>query len=445
MSHPTLIATLATTLTLIGHLPLAKAIIIEVPGDYPTIQEAIDAAEDGDTILVANGTHTGDGNYNLDFRGRDLTVRSQGGPESCTLDANGLGRLFLFQNGETENSVIAGFALRNGNAWAAGTESADGGAISCDNGSSPTIRNCHFVQNRADAGGAVFGTSESHPKIEDCKFGGNRAIAGGALAAVNFSSPHLIRCQFVGNSAAWGGAVAGWFGWYENFEEPVIEDCIFSSNKAADMQGYDAAGGAIFFFRTYPYFSRCTFRGNEAEGAGGAIHNQKSNPFLMSCLFDGNRAQWAGAIYNNIYSIPDIVNCTIVNNESELEAGGVWVTHGSSTLVNCVLWGNRSETGGGNQVWDNGHQVYIFNSVVEGGWEDGWEIHDVDPEFLNPHIGDYRVTRNSPCVDLGFMYYVPEGETEDLNHDPRVVWRTIDAGAFEVQVPFRPTTSTGRK
>ena len=41
--------------------------IIHVPGDQPTIQAGIDAAEDGDIVLVADDTYTGDGNKNLDF------------------------------------------------------------------------------------------------------------------------------------------------------------------------------------------------------------------------------------------------------------------------------------------------------------------------------------------------------------------------------------------
>ena len=61
---------------------------LHVPGDYPTIQAAIDASVDGDTVLIADGTYTGEGNRDLDFGGRAITVRSAGGPEHCVISTD---------------------------------------------------------------------------------------------------------------------------------------------------------------------------------------------------------------------------------------------------------------------------------------------------------------------------------------------------------------------
>ncbi len=54
-------------------LPLSVlAATIHVPGDQLNIQAGIDAAVDGDIVLLADGTYTGVGNYNIDFSGKSI-------------------------------------------------------------------------------------------------------------------------------------------------------------------------------------------------------------------------------------------------------------------------------------------------------------------------------------------------------------------------------------
>jgi len=65
----------------------ASAAELHVPADHSTIQEAIDAAVDGDIIIIADDTYTGPDNKNLDFAGRAITLMSENGPNNCMLPA----------------------------------------------------------------------------------------------------------------------------------------------------------------------------------------------------------------------------------------------------------------------------------------------------------------------------------------------------------------------
>ncbi len=84
----------------------AQAGVIHVPGDYLTIQKAIDAAPAGSVILVAPGTYTGPLNTNLDFGGKALELRSTGGPEVTIIDCEfAFGHRGLrFHSGETASA-----------------------------------------------------------------------------------------------------------------------------------------------------------------------------------------------------------------------------------------------------------------------------------------------------------------------------------------------------
>ena len=91
------------------------AATIRVPKDQPTIQAGIDAAVDGDTVLVADGLYFGEGNRNISFKGKAITVRSENGPEATIIIAQAQDRRgFIFNQEETEASILTGFTIRDG-------------------------------------------------------------------------------------------------------------------------------------------------------------------------------------------------------------------------------------------------------------------------------------------------------------------------------------------
>jgi len=151
-------------------------------GDYPTIQAAIDAAIDGDEVIAAQGTYTGEGNRDISFAGKRITVRSisPGDPNvvaTTIIDCEGLGRGFIFNNEEANESILDGFTITNGYAMWRG-----GGIYILDSG--PKISSCIISKNESfDApGGGVYCEGGS-PEISDCTISENSAehIGGGIL------------------------------------------------------------------------------------------------------------------------------------------------------------------------------------------------------------------------------------------------------------------------
>ena len=132
----------------------ADAATIRVPANMPTIQAAIDAAASGDTVLVSPGTYV----EQIDFRGKAITVASESGPATTTINANGAGSVVTFRSGESRASVLTGFTVTGG-------FNLSGGGGILVSGSSPTIRGNDIAGNRGCTGVGIYSYFSS-PRIE---------------------------------------------------------------------------------------------------------------------------------------------------------------------------------------------------------------------------------------------------------------------------------------
>jgi len=194
-------------------------------GDFPTIQDAIDWVTVGSTVLLANGEYLGAGNRDLDLGGKWITIASQSGnPDSCIIDCQGTEsephRGFLFHSGESFESVIEGITIM-------GSYTDEGGAIKCENGSSPTIRNCILRDNFATSGGAIY-CENSSPVIENCTISFNESSIAGA-AFLLYSNPTFENCIL--SHSIEGAAVFG----YESNPLLTCTDVVW--NEGGDWVG----------------------------------------------------------------------------------------------------------------------------------------------------------------------------------------------------------------
>ncbi len=200
----------------------AVADILHVPGDYRTIQEAIDAAMDGDEVEVHPGTY----NETINLIGKKITVRSSDGPEVTTIDAQGNGSVVTCDSGEGPDTILEGFTITGG--------LFEGGGMR-NIGSSPTVRNCTFSGNMTGflgLGGGMYNDNSS-PTVTNCTFSGNTASGGGGMYNSD-SSPTVTNCTFSGNAAIFGGGMAN------SNSSPTVTNCIFwddSPTEIVDAEG----------------------------------------------------------------------------------------------------------------------------------------------------------------------------------------------------------------
>ena len=218
---------IVATLALAG---TSFAATINVPGDYSTIQGAINVSSDGDTIAIAAGTYN---EHSLNPSGKAITIGSASGNLDVTIDAQQGGGVFVINSGEGDGTVINDLVITGG------SSSYGGGGIYCED-SNPTIRGCTIEGNTAYYYGGGIYCDSSNPTITDCTISGNEAnyYAGGIYCWG--SEPTISGCTIEGNTADYAGGI------YSANSNPTITGSQICGNEPDQIYGsYSASGSCI--------------------------------------------------------------------------------------------------------------------------------------------------------------------------------------------------------
>lgn len=337
---------MACVLLTLPALTLAATIRVDPDGsgDFTTIQPALNAAVDGDEVVLASGTYTGPQNQNLVFAGKRIVLRSEtGDPGDCVLGPDRNTRAFLLTQGETRETRIEGIQVRD--AFIHG--SFEGGSAAHCYGSSPTFRRCEFRGCYASRGSAVLIEAGS-PRFEDCTFRDNLFSTntyGGAMV-VQSGSVEISGCWFDSNSAVEGGAI------WTNFGATLeITGTCFLANIGL-------TGGAI-----------C------CRGSGDVR--------LTGCTFYFNLSSDDAQIHLSASQTLH-ADRTLIASEASYDAGQAVICEGGGAILSCcAVFGHA----GGDWVDCLAGQELLRNNL--------W----LDPRLCNtPYEFDPSLRDDSPCA-----------------------------------------------
>ena len=215
-------------------------------------------------------------------------------------------------------------------------------------------------------------------------------------------------------------------------------------------------GGGMYNRSSSPTLTHVTISGNSAIFDGGGMYNFSSSPTLTNVTISGNSvANSDGGGMWNWSSSPTLTNVTISGNSAGNDGGGMYNASSSPQIRNSIISGNTA-TSGGNNVYNftsSTPQYYYSlvqrNSGTGATWDSSLGTNsgnnlpcDADPLFVAPQLasaaptllGDYRLQPTSPCINAGNNAHLPAGITTDLGGNPRIVFNTVDLGAYEAQI-----------
>ncbi len=389
-----------TALTLIMTVSWCHAATLQVPTDYDTIQAAIDASEDGDSIVIQPGHYT----ENLLIEGLDIILTSTDPTDpsvvaATVVDGQEMGTVIIITNGST--ATVTGLTITGGTGTADPEAPEDyylAGGIMVSH-SSPIISHNRITENRIPEEVVIPGQGGRDTRIEVTGIGGG------------------IGCYF---------------------SQATIQDNEIFNNKAS-------FGGGIYCGQGAAEVHRNVFYGNQALH-GAAVLTEFDQAVLGNNLVHHNQATGVAGGFA-IIAGATVVNNTLVANSSD--QGGSQV-YSETTLegVGLIMINNilcqSSNNYGGMFYGQHPHDLFVNNNAWDNQPDDYYGLAPlnesdnnlfIDPGFVDAASRDYHLSAGSACIDRGTSAYGEVDLTLDLDGGARLVADGIDLGADEYAMP----------
>jgi hypothetical protein len=441
---------------------------------------AVGNGED-DLINVVQGIYGGSFIY-ASTEAYGLTIRGgfNTGCDSRVVDANNTVLdahesgpvLVLTAPSQPANFVVDALTLQNG----AVIGNSGGGLYINTYFGDLTLSNSIISNNSSDSG--VSGVSISAPQtatIINNTITSNYSshplslFGGGGMVVGAFGQITVINNRFVNNSSFdEGGGIRVWTAG-DNNAAIRLTDNTFTTNSA------DSGGAVLIYIGLGPVaLINNIMDGNAASEVGGAVYlratysNGGGTVTLANNVIDGNSAWRGGGIYIDEPALLNIVNNTITNNSADSThpdgaGGGLFFSISpettASNIYNNIFWGNSSPNGADLYLLNDADLDYLpsivniskndFDQSAAGTYIqipfsiDPSNLNKIDPLFVNPVNGDFRLQTTSLCIDTGDSLVPAHLPLSDIDGNPRIVNGIVDMGAFEYQGTDQYTLTVG--
>ncbi len=368
------------------------------------IQDGLNAAADGDTVLVSSGTYRETG---LDFRGRVIHLVSRDGASTSVIDAELSSAAAVgFLSGEGPGSILEGFTITRAYV-----------AVGCTD-SSPTLRKNIISGNGVCACTDIGPAAAAISLLRSSATISGNLIAWNATRAIAFEDS---RPQIWGNRIEGNGVPScdpsGGGGIYFAHSQPVIVNNVLRFNFAPGYDGDSCGGGG---FAPVP-------------GLGGAICCFDSSPLIAGNLMVENSATHGAGLYLGFGTRAVLSLNTLTRNSAQGTGGALFCEAGTNVVLSSsVLWSDSASLD--PEIHDLSGVLVATDCDVQGGWPGGGNI-DLDPIFVDADGEDYRLQISSPCIDAGDATL--RTCDQDLAGVPRVLdgrlsgSQRVDIGALE--------------